>query len=190
MKGYSLGFDLSLTAPAAVALPHDWRPGDWKSVKFWLLKTKDPKNGADTRGQYARYIQIVDWAQGIAKETKTPPIYFIEGYGFRKNNAQASKLMELGGAVRVRLYEACGMIATVVSSSSAREILLATVPQKDQKIAVQLALFNRGGAPKTWEENICDAFVVANFGLTEFGVQALSLATKAEMKAAAAKRKR
>ncbi len=190
MKSCVLGFDLSLSAPAAVVLPHGWTPGDWKRVKTWLLKTKDPKNSADTRGQYDRYLQIVNWAQEIAKGVGAPQRYFIEQYAFSRNNSQASKLMELGGAVRVRLYEKLGMIATIVSSSSAREILLATVPQKDQKIAVQLALFNRGGAPKTWEENISDAFVVANFGLTELGGTALSLATKAEMKAAAAKRKR
>ena len=49
MTTWVLGFDLSLTAPAAVALPLDWRPGDWKRVKSWLIKPIAPKTD-DTRG--------------------------------------------------------------------------------------------------------------------------------------------
>src|ERR1700690_3603114 len=106
-----LGFDLSLTAPAAVALPLDWRPGDWKRVKAWLFKPKAPKGG-DLRGQLERYELLAGGACGVVQEATgmpgAPGHYLaglaIESYAFSKNNAQASKLMELGGIVRLELF--------------------------------------------------------------------------------------
>jgi hypothetical protein len=175
--GYALGFDLSLSAPAAVALPLDWKPGDWKRVKTWLLKPKGPKSD-DTRGQYERYGIISDWAWALTGELGAPGLYGIEQYAFSRNNAQASKLMELGGIVRLRLFQARDMIAQVVSTSPARKLFLGDVPQSNPKVAVQLALFNRCGAPKTWDENQCDAFIVANFMLSGFGKPVLTIATK------------
>lgn len=177
MTAYALGFDLSLTAPAAVAIPLNWRPGAWRSVKSWLYKIpeKERPSNDDTRGQYERYIKIADWAVDVAREVRASVRYGIENYAFSRNNAQASRLMELGGIVRIQLYGAHAMIATVVSASSARKLLLGKVPRSDQKLAVQYALFNAAGAPKDWEENICDAFTVTNWMLTELGGKALLL---------------
>jgi hypothetical protein len=190
-----IGFDLSLTAPAAVALPLDWRPGDWKRVKSWLFKPTPPK-GDDLRGQLERYDLIAEWAHGVVQEATgmpgAPGRYLadlaIESYAFSKNNAQASKLMELGGIVRLGLFRGMGIIPKTVSTSSARKLLLGNVPRSDPKIAVQLALY-KAKAPKKWEENICDAMCVCNFQLSEAGGVALAVAPPKRARKKAPKRK-
>lgn len=179
MTAWVLGFDLSLTAPAAVALPLDWKPGDWRRVKSWLIHPKAPK-GDDARGQLERYSAIADWASDVVRDlghrgpASARTLHgFVEAYGFSKSNAGASKLMESGGIVKLCLFDFFGTILTPVPASAARKILLGKVPRSDQKTAVQLALF-AAGAPKKWEENICDAMCVCNAGLSMIGGVALA----------------
>ncbi len=164
---WALGFDLSLMAPAAVAIPLNWRPGDWGRVRTWLLKPKAPKND-DTNAQLVRCAEIRTWAGRIVGETGAPNSYAVEAYAFHKNNSQASRLMELGGAVRIHAYDKWGAIPVVIAASSARKTLFGKNPMSDPKLRVQVAL-DRAGAPKAWEENICDAFVIANHMLGELG---------------------
>ena len=175
-----IGLDLSLTAPAGVALPLNWRPGDWRAVKWWLDHPKAPKND-DRRGQLERYAHIAAWVREVVWATvgvtRGPPGSdlagcYIEQYAFSRNNSQASRLMELGGIARMKLF-GLDVVPATVNTSPARKLLLGKVPRSDQKIAVQRFLFD-AGAPKAWEENICDAFVVANYGLSECGGVALA----------------
>lgn len=172
---FVVGFDLSLTAPAAVAIPLNWRPGDWKRVKSWLARPMAPSKD-DARGQLLRYKGIADWACSLVDEIGgRTATYFVEQYAFSRNNAQASKLMELGGIVRLALFDRFGLVPHVVATSSARKLLLGKVPRADQKAHTQAAFF-RLGAPKTWDENRIDAACVVNYGLTEFGRVALTVA--------------
>jgi hypothetical protein len=179
---WCIGFDLSLSAPAAVALPLDWTPGDWARCKSWLGKPPTPKNQDDLRGQLDRYDAIASWAVNAVRETlewqpaTTELDGFVEAYGFSKNNASASRIMESGGVVKMRLYEKFGLVLTPVTSSETRKLLLGFNPRKpkyDAKVVIQDALFNRAGAPKTWDDNQCDAFAVANFGLSNLGSVAM-----------------
>ena len=176
-SAWVIGFDLSLTAPAGVALPLNWRPGDWRAVEYWLDHPKAPKSD-DQCGRLERYMYIGDQVRRFIEKVTSPTCRglrgcYIEQYAFSKNNAQASKLMELGGHVRVELYRQRGIIAETINTGPARKLLLGKVPKSDQKIAVQRFLF-AARAPKAWEENICDAFVVANYGLSECGGVALA----------------
>jgi hypothetical protein len=198
-----VGFDLSLTAPAAVALPRDWRPGDWKRVHAWKLNPKPPK-GDDTVGQCRRYRAIADWAEMVifdlikwAKPKSTT--LFVEAYGFSRNNASASRIQESGGIVKLAVFERHGETMTTVTTSEARKLLVGfhpTRPSYEPKVVVQDALFNIGKAPKTWDDNECDAFAVANFGLAEMGGLAMAIAypqkakTKAKKPAAIARKRR
>jgi hypothetical protein len=164
-----LGFDLSLSAPAAVAMPLNWRPGDWGRVKTWLTHPAPPKSD-DLKGQMIRYALISDWACGVVRETSvqcSEIAVYVESYGFSKNNAQASRLMESGGIVKHELYKRHRLIATPVQASAARKLFLGYNPGKDPKVVVQDVLFNQCKAPKDWDENQADAFVVCNFGLSE-----------------------
>lgn len=181
MTEWILAFDLSLKAPAAVALPRDWRPGDWKRVKSWLARPKVPEGG-DLTGEVQRYMAIAEWAEGVISDVirgqHAQEVHaYVEAYGFKKNNSWASRLMESGGVVKATVYMRHAMILTPVNASTARKLLLGKLPRSDQKIAVQRAVF-AAKAPKTWEENICDAFVVCNFGLSEMGGVAMTLAER------------
>jgi len=171
-----IGFDLSLTAPAAVALPLNWRPGDWSKVRASILHPEAPKTD-DVRGQLERYLKVEVWAIARCTGYNIAGI-FIEQYAYSKNNAHASRLMELGGTVRTALFESVGVVPVTVATASARKLLLGEIPRGTgtQKPAVQDALFNKCKAPKTWGEDICDALAVANFGLSEMGGAALTLA--------------
>lgn len=180
-----IGLDLSLARPGAVAIPVNWRPGDWKRVKTSFLKTKDPKSTADQEGQLRRYKQITDWACSFVSgflATGCTAQVFIEDYGFSKNNKGSSRIMESGGIVRWHLWSIYNLTTRNVTASEARKLLLGFNPQKRQKTdpeaktVVQDWVFNKAGAPKTWDENEVDAFVVANFGMGEAGGKVLSLA--------------
>ncbi len=167
---YAIGFDLSLSAPAAVALPLDWNPGDWKRARSWLLKTKNPDSKADLEGQMRRSDEIAKWASEVVRKTPgLQPVCFVENYGFNKNNANASRIQESGGAVKLELWRKWGVTLTTVTASEGRKLFLGKNPASDPKTYVQLALFNKCKAPKTWDENQADAFVVANFGLSTLG---------------------
>jgi hypothetical protein len=73
MKEWVFGFDLSLTAPACVALPLDWRPGDWESVAAFLLKPKTLKIG-NVAGQLSRYATISNWAHDCIEKATSMPL--------------------------------------------------------------------------------------------------------------------
>lgn len=175
-----VGFDFSLSAPAAVALPLDWKPGVWRRVYAWLGKPPAPKSGDDRIGQLKRYRFIADWAESVISEIarkERPKIInaWREDYGFNKNNANASKLMESGGITQLAVWEKHALVIPAVTASSARKLFLGENPREDPKIRVQDTLFNKCKAPKTWDENQADAFVVANWGLSEAGGVALAL---------------
>jgi hypothetical protein len=183
MTVWVVGFDLSLTAPAAVALPLDWHPGTWKHVKAWLGRPPTPKGQDDLKGQLDRYIAIAQWASDCVRElgpasSKAIRCY-VENYGFSANTANASRIQESGGAVKILLYQRFGLVLQPVTSSAARKLTLGFNPRRpkhDPKVAVQSAVFSFG-APKTWGENECDAFLVAQFGLSEEGGKILTLST-------------
>jgi hypothetical protein len=89
--------------------------------------------------------------------------------------------MELGGAVRVALYDTMGIAPETVSTAPARKLFLGTLPKAGrgtQKILIQDMLFNRCKAPKSWDDNQADAFVVANWGLGQVGSTVLTLASR------------
>jgi len=191
VKTWIFGYDLSLTAPACVAIPVGWRPGDWKAVRAFLIYPEAPK-ADDVAGQLRRYAEISNWALRCLEETTQMPFphtkkhiagIFIEQYAFSRNNAGAAKLMELGGIARIRLWDEADVLPHTVNTSQARVLLLGTlkgIAAGGQKIAVQRALFDKGKAPRDWEENICDAFAVANWGLSEAGGVALILGEPSE----------
>jgi hypothetical protein len=177
MKKWVLGFDLSLTASACVALPIDWRPGDWRSVRTFLLKTKTVKDG-DVAGQLLRYVLTSNWAHDCIEKATSMPLgsghavagCFIAGYVWA-----TPWTMELGGFVRVRMWDETGVVPQTVCATSARTFLLGA---RSGGTALRDALLNRGKAPKTWSEGVCSAMAVANFGLSESGGTALTLHRK------------
>jgi hypothetical protein len=175
---WCIGFDLSLRAPAAVALPLDWRPGDWKRVKAWLGVPPEPESKDDYKGQMARYRWIADWADKCVRGLGKVRVHgAVESYGFSKNNSYASHIMGSGEIVKLVLWERHGLALQPFTSSACRKLLLGfnpRRPQHDPKLEVQRALF-AAKAPKTWDENVCDAFCCCNYALSELGGKILNI---------------
>jgi len=194
MKAWIIGFDLSLAAPAAAAIPIGWKPGSWRKVETSIIKPPSPATD-DIEGQFKRYITIAAWAIGFvgrfAGGARGTARVFRESYGFNQNTKNGSRIMESGGVVCCDLYRRFGCVVRPVAASSARKFLLGFNPSKrtghDAKVEVRAALY-KAGASKKWDDNICDAFVVANFGLTEVGTVGLTVAKNVGKKRGAARR--
>lgn len=171
-----IGLDLSLTAPAACYLPDNWTPGDWAAARVYHITPRAPKND-DTRGHMKRYVEIAEWACSVIPRYSSQCSVWIEGYAFHMNNSQASRLMELGGVVRVGIFQGFGIVPETISASAARKVFFGNrkLPKSNVKQAVQLALFNEAGAPKSWTEDEADAFVVVNAALSRCGGTAVTL---------------
>lgn len=184
--GWCIGFDLSLTAPAAVALPLDWRPGDWRRMRHWLAKPPAPPSD-DLKANLDRYLMIASWAEDAVADVRslgrgrlTPTHVFVEAYGFSRNTASGSRIMESGGIVKARLFERFGLVMRPVVASSARKFFLGfnpTRPKYNPKVEVQDGLF-RCKMPHKGAD-VADAMLVANYGLTELHRPGLSIAESA-----------
>jgi hypothetical protein len=186
---YVVGFDLSLKAPAAVALPLDWRPGDWKHVKAWLGKPPTPDSKADYAGRMARYAWLAGWASSCVRDLGSNRIKlhaFVEQYAFSKDTNTASQIIGAGEFTKYKLWDAFRLELVPLVAAHCRKVVLGANPRrgfngigtsKDAvKVYIQDTIFNHFGAPKTWKgDNECDAFIVASTGLSELGGKILSL---------------
>jgi hypothetical protein len=165
-----LGLDLSLRQPAAVVIPFGWRLGDWPTLWRYSFATEDPKSD---RERYQRIGGIVDRMAQFAHTRRVTHAY-IEDYAYSRSSSSVTKLAELGGHARVEFLRRLGLVLHPVGEAQARRLLLGRLPPKDRKVAAQRALYAAGAPFANGDE--CDAFVVANFGLSEFGLTALTLA--------------
>jgi Holliday junction resolvasome RuvABC endonuclease subunit len=164
-----LGLDLSLTRPAGVAIPAGWVLGDWGSLAVTSLETAPCETDED---RIKRIILIVGHMRDFALRHRVSDC-FVENYAFNAHSSSVTKLAELGGAARVEFFLG-GWFLHSVPASSARKLLLGKLPRKGAKVAVQQALYRHGATFRNDDE--CDAFCVASFGLSEIGLPFLSLA--------------
>jgi hypothetical protein len=191
---WAIGFDLSLKAPAAVALPLDWKPGDWKRVKAWLGKPPTPASRTDYAGRMARYAWLAGWASNCVRDlggNKGDVRGFVEQYAFSKDTNTASQIVGAGEHTKYVLWEKHRLELVPQVAAHCRKVVLGKNPRrgcdglgtaKDAvKVYIQDIIFNRFGAPKTWEgDNECDAFIVAETGLSELGGKILSIPAPAK----------
>lgn len=174
-----VGLDLSLTAPAAVAIPLDWKPGAWKRVKHALCEPAKVEED-DLAGQIRRYVFISDWLVRFFRSLGPKNVVgaYVESYGFNKNTAGGSRLMESGGSAKVALFRTFGIVLQPVAVNSARKFLLGFNPNKttghNAKVVVMHTLYKRLKSP-TWGEDVSDAFVIANYGFGSTGRTAIAL---------------
>lgn len=174
-----IGFDLSLSRPAACTIPAGWRLGDWGTLDYRSVEPPGVGDAADLAGRYRRLSFVARWVIDLLWNEQQPwpdriQHAFVEEYAFSARSSSVTKLAELGGVVRVAALEGRHTLLRPVVASQARRLILGRLPAKHAKVAVQQALY-RAGAPFANDDE-CDAFVVANFGLSELGLTALTLA--------------
>lgn len=172
-----VGIDPSLTRSAVVIVPPDWELGDWSTVRRFSVGEKPPERKSMEPIEYERYrIQrMARMAEAIAEfvlETPGPIRGWIEGYGYTMGGSSAHSLAEYGGILRYWLVLRCGLVVEPVQEASARKLLLGHA-RKGRKLLTELA-FGKAGAPFNSDE--CDAMAICNYGLSELGLTALSLA--------------
>jgi hypothetical protein len=174
-KGAVVGLDLSLRAPACVVIPSGWRLGDWSQLGVLTWQTALPEPGF--RPRYERIVNIRDRILARIGQLHAVgmPRVFIEDYAFASPYGR-EQLAELGGVVKVGILDRYGLESTPVASAAWRRLLLGKVPRKDAKIVTHRALYAVGAGSYLTTGDACDAFGVANYGLSELGLTALSLA--------------
>ncbi|GAC1450170.1 MAG: hypothetical protein PVSMB8_09260 [Vulcanimicrobiaceae bacterium] len=185
-----VGFDLSLRAPAACMIPPGWDCSFTKSgIKVAHLNEDKGANLQHEKIRAYRIAQIASWALDfIAKydEEFETCVGYVEDYAFGSQSRSVTGLAELRGVVQNHMSECRDLprrsfasrrdgLLIPVSSTAWRKMLLGKLPREGAKVVAQAAIYS-AGAPHTWTGDECDAMGVANYGRTEHGMPALSLA--------------
>jgi Holliday junction resolvasome RuvABC endonuclease subunit len=166
-----LGLDLSLTSPGMCVIPCGWELGDWGGLHCftWVPEIF----GQTERDRISRIVGIADFVFAYALQHHAEHV-FVEQYAFSRSSSSVTKLAELGGAVRAKFYWEAQIVLQPVVASQARKLVLGKLPAKDAKKLTHMALASAGAGFENGD--VADAFVVANFGLSELGLTALTLA--------------
>jgi len=165
-----IGLDLSLRSTGAVAVPVDW---DIKWGQVETMVVGYPLENATTEQKCIRIRAIVK-AVAVFVEKHNPDEIWMEELAFNSRGSRSQEISGLTWMVRVTLFS-MGYVVKMVTAAAGRKRFLGKLPRKGQKVAVQLALQDLG-APFSGQDDTCDAFVVANYGLSEAGGRSLMLA--------------
>lgn len=175
MTRFAVGLDLSLRGSGLVALPFDFLGADGPQWERAISATYGyPLESTATVAEKAeRWLHIangiIDTILGDIGAENVAGVY-IEQYAFSRQTNQAHALAELGGVVKAALVNDHFDAIEVVTAGRARKRLLGKEPRSKKKAHVQRALIQLG-CPSIFvdDADLCDAFVIANFGLGELG---------------------
>ena len=149
-----IGLDLSLTS-TGVAIGR----------ATWAIATKGLRD--EERLIYIRDL-ILEAISDLEPEPDVQFVVFVEGYSFASRNSHAHALGELGGVVRVALYEAAIPYVEVPPTCRAE---FATGKGNASKSEVVSAISARTGL--IWDgpgnEDRCDAWILQEIGRTILG---------------------
>ena len=171
MTRYAAGLDLSLRCAGIALVPTDWAPAlDWSRVIVRSVGVSLKKDATE----WERGHRVSEMSRAIVHLLGQYEIErtFIEQYAFAQMLSQAHSLGELGGAVKLRLYEAGLQWSTVVATSARTH--LGKMPRKGAKDAAHDVL-ERMGCPADWKPDEKDALIIGNAGLFELGHVGFSL---------------
>jgi len=165
-----MGLDLSTRASAAIVLPRNWA-GDWTMMRSLVFGSALEKT-ATVRDRALRTESIAEAVVQFGNDYGVRHVW-IEGYAFSRVSASTHILAELGGVVKLELVRA-GMQVQIANMGTARKLLLGRVPRgKGAAKKGALKALRAAGMPfrsgkDTWNDE-ADAFVAANFGMSELG---------------------
>lgn len=171
-----MGLDLSLSAAGFVAVPSDWH-GDWSRIARHHVGHSLPRDATELR-RVGRLHQITSEGIMFAKRHGCSAAVF-EHYAFG-TKFERERLGEVGGAMKLGLVAQAGIVDFESKpASTARKLLMGACPAKDAKAHVREHLLGLG-MPRVWTDDEMDAFVMANWWLSEHG--GFALATPAPVK--------
>jgi Holliday junction resolvasome RuvABC endonuclease subunit len=182
-----VGLDLSLRQTAMVYLPEEWAIPMTKQTHDWGLARWRTVGGA--LHHHSTAVEIVEHIADIAEQVcnfideHQPTAVFVEQYAFSRNGAYAHAIGELGGVVKHLLVKMLGYDVGVVIATSARKLTFGRVPRGTNAkkfVEARLALVDAPFAKGKPGEGERDAFVIANYGLTEVGLPAMIIVEQKE----------
>lgn len=162
-----LGLDLSLTSTGMVCVPARWGQV-WSRIAVGKAGHGLKKDASEL--ERAQRLEDIETAVLAFAAEQQATVAVLESYAFTAQTSHAHSLGELGGVVRLALKRA-GLPMVVISPASARK-LLGKQPRSQAKVWAAGRVFG-AGAPKSWNLDQVDAFVVANAFLSENAGDAL-----------------
>lgn len=168
-----VGLDLSLTSTGMVAIPLDW---DHDMRKVVTGTTGYPLKAGTIEQQLKRALQIAHDVSVFCVNAKASAV-FIEDYSFGAGGSMLYERVEMIGRVKTELFDEHSLTYQVVAAARARKILLQHVPRVKGKGMLKkwvVANVKRLSETTSWNEDVCDAFVVANAGLMTVGGTAMT----------------
>jgi hypothetical protein len=169
----TIGLDLSLRRSAFCVIPSTWSPGDWERLHTGVVQ---PEGDGILRiaAIIESFSMVVD---GVYRGELVKHV-FIEQYAWSAmgSSSKQHEIMEMGGALKLRLYQKFGLFTTSFNASSARKTLFGKLPRMKRAEWKKFVVhqLQKMGAP--WDDDdTCDAFVIANHGRGELGLPVLSV---------------
>lgn len=172
-----IGFDLSLTAAAACALPRIWNQDMARArtiVVGYGVGNDEPESM-----RVERLEKICTTLVDFCLANKATAIN-IEEYAFSSSQSRAHAIGELGGVVKLECKRRLGLTPQPVTASHARKTLLQWLPglrgkpKGYMKRYVVANVQRLGKAVAHWTEDEIDAFVVSNYCLMAQGGLAMT----------------
>lgn len=167
-----IGLDLSLRCAAAVSLPIDWNPGSWRTIDTMTIGQNLPKDAS----AFDAAMRLVEICRAISRfvEKRAVKAIYVEDYAYGlSGQGRKMRIGELGGAIKMTLLKDYDLVVTPVNVMTARKYLLGKLPRANQAAAAMDGLKAMGAKFATSDE--ADAFVIANYGLSEQGQPGLSI---------------
>lgn len=162
-----MGIDLSLRQTAAViAIAGTNVPG------HSMTCGEDLTHDATAEEKLLRMRKITEALIAFREQHRASHV-FVEQYAYNMSQAsRAHSMGELGGIVKNAFFDS-GVIVLPVVATQARKFLFGRLPAKGAKKEASRRLKVMGFVFRTEDEG--DAFIVANYGLSELGYPALSV---------------
>lgn len=172
-SGSVIGLDLSLTSVGMVAIPIGWNQ-DMSKVAVATCGYK-LTNEATLSNQYLRYLQIAYDVLDFCVNHRARHIW-IEDHAYTAPGAQSARTKEMTGCVKTKLFEEHGLVAQTIQAAAARNVLLGRIPKQGKGKTKIYVLRNVRRLPWTtyWNDDQCDAFTVANYGIMKAGGMAMT----------------
>ncbi len=162
-----VGVDSSITALGLAAIPGDWAANDWARIQARTIVTKPGSVDVMRFEHLARCV--VSFCETVGADE-----VFIEDSSVWGGTTK--RLCTLSGGIEHELYAKLAIIPRRVNVTSARKLLLGSVPRQQgvAKVVVQESLRSLGAHFE--DDAQADAFAVANFGRSELGLWAVCAA--------------
>ncbi len=161
-----VGIDSSMLALGLCAVPNDFTLGDWSRVKARTIVTKPGTH------DIIRFEHLAHCVVSFCASVEPDEIFIEDALVYRGNT---KRICKLSGIIEHEIYRNLAILPRLVNVSSARKLLLGSVPQRDlAKKVVEESLRSLGAHFE--DDAQADAFCVANFGRSEMGLWALAAA--------------